>query len=157
MKQTVGLTQGLHLRQNLVLSPQMVQQMNLLVLPLLDFNAEIETLADDNPVLDVHQPADPAPTDQAAEVKEQKGNDEWDEAVLQRIAELGEEPAAGSGSWAGGTSGHHDEEFTDPILRISPTRTLTEDLLDQVQDKAAMPAEEHNIIQPDFRQFLDRG
>jgi len=160
MKQTIGLTQGLQLRQNLVLSPQMVQQMNLLVLPLLDFNAEIETLADDNPVLDVHAPADPAPADTAAEVKEQKGNDEWDEGTLQRIAELGEEPSAGSGSWAGGTSGRHDEEFTDPILRVAPTKTLTEDLLEQVRLGLSGPEEkigEFLVQDIDSRGFLTRS
>ncbi len=132
MKQSVGLTQGMRLEQRLNLSPQMVMQMNLLVLPLLDFNAEIETLADDNPVLEVQTPSEPTTTDIATEKKTDQENDEWDEKVLQRIAELGEEPADGSGSWAGGRSSR-DEEWSDPILRVAPTKTLTEDLLEQVR------------------------
>ena len=44
MKQSMGLTQSMRLEQKL--SPQMVMQMNLLVLPLLDFNAELESLAE---------------------------------------------------------------------------------------------------------------
>ncbi len=160
MKQTVGLHTGLHLKQQMILSPQMVQQMNLLVLPLLDFNAEIETLADDNPVLEVQQPTDPPTTDTAAEAKEQKDNDEWDERVLQRIAELGEEPAAGSGSWAGGTSGNQDEEHTDPILRVAPTKTLTEDLLEQVRLSLSGKEErigEFLVQDIDSRGFLTRS
>ena len=47
MKHHMGLTQGLRLSQTMTLSPQMVMQMNLLVLPLLNFNAEIETLAEE--------------------------------------------------------------------------------------------------------------
>ncbi|MCK4303127.1 MAG: hypothetical protein KAY24_02715 [Candidatus Eisenbacteria sp.] len=136
MKHSMGLTQGMRLEQTLKLSPQMVMQMNLLVLPLLDFNAELETLAEDNPVLELQQPSEPssanAPADAKSEQEKDKQNDEWDERTLQRIAELGEEPnPGGSGSWAGGSSAR-EEEWTDPILRIAPTKTLTVDLLDQV-------------------------
>jgi RNA polymerase sigma-54 factor len=134
MKQSMGLTQSMRLEQKL--SPQMVMQMNLLVLPLLDFNAELESLADDNPVLELQRPAEQdatdAPTQAKTESEKDKQNDEWDERVLQRIAELGEDPSHGGGSWAGGTSSR-EEEWTDPILRVAPTKTLTDDLLEQVR------------------------
>ncbi len=161
MKQSMGLTQGMRLEQRLNLSPQMVMQMNLLVLPLLDFNAEIETMAEDNPVLEVHPPpdlpsTDTSPSEQDAKRKE---NDEWDEKVLQRIAELGEHPnPSGSGTWAGGTSAR-DDEWTDPIQRISPAKTLTDDLLEQVRLSFSEKEEKIGefIVQDlDSRGFLTR-
>jgi RNA polymerase sigma-54 factor len=129
MKLSLGLSQKMALEQRL--SPQMVMQMTLLGLPLLDFNAEIEAEASDNPALEVTKPSD-IPLADAGTGKEDTRNDEWDEKVLQRIAELGEYPNLASGSWAGGTS-TADEEWSDPILRVSPTRTLTEDLQEQIR------------------------
>ncbi len=132
MKQNLGLSQRLTQRMELTITPQMVQQMNLLVKPLLDFNAEIETLADGNPALEMVRPADAPADTKTSDAEDQKSNDEWDERAMQRIAELGEEPHAGSGSWAGGTS-RPDEDWTDPMQRVSAAKTLTEDLLEQVR------------------------
>ena len=132
MKQNLGLAQRLTTRLEMTITPQMVQQMNLLVKPLLDFNAEIETLADGNPALEMVSPSDAPTTDKTKDAEDQKSNDEWDERTMQRIAELGEEPRAGSGSWDGGTS-RPDEDWTDPMQRVSAARTLTEDLREQVR------------------------
>jgi len=130
MKQSLGLVQRMALEQRL--SPQMVMQMTLLGLPLLDFNAEIEAEAAENPALDVQKPSDITMPDADRNKKEEPKNEEWDERVLQRIAELGEYPSLSGGSWAGGTTSQ-DDEWTDPILRVSPTRTLTEELREQVR------------------------
>ncbi|MCK4414165.1 MAG: RNA polymerase factor sigma-54 [Candidatus Eisenbacteria sp.] len=120
----------------LQIRPQMVMTMNLLTLPILDFNQEIETMAEENPVLDVTNPSEISATDAISERKEESSkettNDEWDERVLQRIAELGEDPNQGGGSWAG-TNRPRDEEWTDPILRLAPSKTLRDDLLEQVR------------------------
>jgi RNA polymerase sigma-54 factor len=122
------------MRQELQLqiSAQMVMTMNLLTLPLLDFNMEIEELAQDNPVLEVSNPTEVAATDaeQRAE-KEKATGEEWDERVLQSIAELADDPNLGGGTWAGGSS-VSEEEWTDPILRMAPTKTLRDDLLEQI-------------------------
>ena len=130
MKLSLGLSQKMALEQRL--SPQMIMQMTLLGLPLLDFNAELEAEASENPALEVQKPADTQLPDSSSGAKKENQNEEWDEKVLQRIAELGEYPNLSSGTWAGGTS-NADEEWTDPILRVSPTRTLTEDLQEQVR------------------------
>lgn len=132
MKQNLGLSQTLAMRQELTITPQMVQQMNLLVKPLLDFNAEIETLADGNPALEMVSPTDAPSTDKSADAEQQKTDNEWDEREFQRIAELGEEPHAGSGSWAGGST-RPDEDWIDPMQRVSAARTLADDLLEQVR------------------------
>lgn len=120
------------MRQELQLqiSAQMVMTMNLLTLPLLDFNMEIEELAADNPVLEVSNPTEVNETD-AEQRSEKAPTEEWDERVLQSIAELADDPNLGGGTWAGGSS-VQEEEWTDPILRMSPTKTLRDDLLEQV-------------------------
>ncbi len=56
MKLSLGLSQKMALEQRL--SPQMVMQMTLLGLPLLDFNAELEAEASDNPALEVTKASD---------------------------------------------------------------------------------------------------
>ena len=53
MKLSLGLSQRMALEQRL--SPQMVMQMTLLGLPLLDFNAELEAEASENPALEVQK------------------------------------------------------------------------------------------------------
>jgi RNA polymerase sigma-54 factor len=129
MKQQMG--QILTHRLEMHLSPQMVMQMNLLMLPLLDFNQTIESMAADNPVLEVTPPAEPESTDGERERDAQSTKDEWDEETMRRIGELADDPAQGGGTWAG-RNGSTDEEWTDPLLRISPTTTLHDDLLEQV-------------------------
>ncbi len=129
MKPTLNVRQAMETR----LSPQMVATMRLLQLPLLDFNVEIETMAQDNPVLEVTPPSDVLGSDAAREEEAKTtSQDEWDEEVLSRIAELADDPSAGGGSWAGRPA-ERDADWTDPILRLSPTKTLTEDLLEQVR------------------------
>ncbi|MBD3237822.1 MAG: hypothetical protein GF330_14055 [Candidatus Eisenbacteria bacterium] len=130
MRPSAQLHQTMQQRLELQISAQMVMTMNLLTLPLLDFNMEIEELAQDNPVLDVDNPTETSASD-VRERKEEGPGEEWDERVLQRIAELADDPNQGGGSWAGGGAGR-DEDWTDPILRLSPTKTLREDLLEQV-------------------------
>lgn len=130
MKPSAQLHQTMQQRLELQISAQMVMTMNLLTLPLLDFNMEIEDLAQDNPVLEVENPTETTASD-ARERKEEGPGEEWDERVLQRIAELADDPNLGGGTWAGGGAGR-EEDWTDPILRLSPTKTLREDLLDQV-------------------------
>jgi RNA polymerase sigma-54 factor len=130
MKQS--LSTSLQLRTELRLSPQMVMQMNLLQLPLLDFNQEIERMAEENPVIEVTNPSEVASSDTDISPTKETGSEEWDERVLQRIAELGEEPGDGRGGWAGGGGDNRLEDWTDPLLRLSPTTTLQQDLLEQV-------------------------
>ncbi len=157
MKLSLGLTQKMSLEQRL--SPQMVMQMTLLGLPLLDFNAEIEAEAAENPALDVQKPSDIAPPDSDRNKKEEPKNEEWDERVLQRIAELGEYPSLSGGTWAGGTTSQ-DEDWTDPMLRVSPTRTLTEELREQVRLNFSDSEEKiaDFIVQDlDSRGFLSRS
>lgn len=130
MKQQMG--QILTHRLEMHLSPQMVMQMNLLMLPLLDFNQTIEEMATDNPVLEVTPPADPdAATDGDRARDAESSKDEWDEETYRRIGELADDPAQGGGTWAG-HSGSSDDDWTDPLLRVFPTTTLRDDLLEQV-------------------------
>jgi len=129
MRPEIGMRTSLAMNQ--VLSPQMVLQMRLLALPILDFNQEIERAAEENPVIEVTNPSETAATDTKRERKEDQPSEEWDERLMQRIAELGEEPREGSGSWAGGSAAR-DEDWTDPILRLSPAKTLRDELLEQV-------------------------
>jgi RNA polymerase sigma-54 factor len=129
MKQQMGqfLTQRLEMH----LSPQMVMQMNLLTLPILDFNQTIESLAEDNPVLEVTPPAEPEAAEAPRERTEDSSPDEWDEETMRKIGELADDPAQGGGSWAGRDESG-DGEWTDPLLRVAPTATLRDDLLEQV-------------------------
>ena len=131
MKHSLGLSQGMRLEQRLGIHPQMMMQMSLLALPLLDFNAEIEEQAQDNPALDVQRPTDASSPDTKKEKKDDKNNDEWDEREMQKIAELGEDPNAGQGFW-GRSSQRADEEWSDPMQRVAPAKTLIQDLLEQV-------------------------
>jgi RNA polymerase sigma-54 factor len=144
-------------QMQLQITPQMVMTMNLLTLPILDFNMEIEELAQDNPVLEVSNPTEVTATD-ACERKDSTASEEWDERVLQRIAELGEDPNLGGGSWAGGTA-IRDDEWSDPILRLAPTKTLRDDLLEQVRLNFSGKEEEiaKFLVQDlDSRGFLTR-
>jgi RNA polymerase sigma-54 factor len=131
MKQQMG--QFLAHRLEMHLSPQMVMQMNLLMLPLLDFNQTIESMAADNPVLEVTPPAEPeAATDADRERDAASSKDEWDEEAMRRIGELADDPAQGGGGGFGGGEGP-DGEWTDPLQRVAPTVTLRDDLLEQVR------------------------
>jgi RNA polymerase sigma-54 factor len=129
MKQSMSTS--LQLRTELRLSPQMVMQMNLLQLPILDFNQEIERLAEENPVLEVSNPSEISASDTIKDRPREAPSEEWDERVMRQIAELGEESGEGRGGWAGGSE-NRAEDWTDPILRLSPTMTLHQDLLEQV-------------------------
>jgi len=156
MRQTTSL--------QMTLTPQMIQQMRLLTLPILDFNQEVEAMAEENPVLEVHNPSETSATDAAHEGTSddhdhEHDHDEWDERLLQEIAELGEDPNLGGGSWAG-TDRSRDEDWTDPILRLAPTKTLHDDLLEQVRLSFSNKAEkiaEYIVQDLDSRGFLTRS
>ena len=126
------MEQTLTHRLEMHLSPQMVMTMNLLTLPLLDFNQTIETMAADNPVLEVTRPTEPdAPDAVRDRTEEASHSEEWDERTMQQIAELADDPAHGGGTWAGRDESR-DEEWTDPLQRVAPATTLHDDLLEQV-------------------------
>ncbi len=147
-------------RLELHLSPLMVQTMRLLTLPILDFNQTVETMADDNPVLEVIKPTE-TPSGEAVRETETEGSsgEEWDERVLQQIAELADDPSQGGGSWAGSSS-RPDEDWTDPTLRLTATPTLHDDLLEQVRlnlsGKKAEKIGEFIVQDLDSRGFLTR-
>jgi RNA polymerase sigma-54 factor len=129
MKQQMG--QFLTHRLEMHLSPQMVMQMTLLTLPLLDFNQSIESLAEDNPVLEVTPPPEPEAAEVPRERADDSSPDEWDEETMRKIGELADDPAQGGGNWAG-PGDRADGEWTDPLLRVAPAATLHDDLLEQV-------------------------
>ncbi|MBM3318005.1 MAG: hypothetical protein FJY75_09155 [Candidatus Eisenbacteria bacterium] len=126
-----SLGQSLQLRTELRLSPQMVMTMNLLALPILDFNQEMERLAEENPVLEVENPAEISGADVEKAPSKEDAGAEWDERVMRQIAELADAPGESPGAWAGGGQGR-EEDWTDPLLRLTPTTTLQQDLLQQV-------------------------
>ncbi|MFH1145322.1 MAG: hypothetical protein V1774_12370 [Candidatus Eisenbacteria bacterium] len=130
MKPSMDMRQSMQLTQTI--TPQMMMTMRLLTLPILDFNQEIESMAEENPVVEVQNPSETSATDAASERTNNESQDEWDERLFQEIAEMGEDPNHGGGSWAGDNRAR-DEDWTDPILRLAPTLTLHDDLLEQVR------------------------
>ena len=157
MKQSMDMRQTMRTEQ--ILTPQMIMTMRLLTLPILDFNQEIETMAEENPVLEVTNPSETSATDAAGEQSSEPTTEEWDERLFQQIAELGEDPNQGGGSWAGDDHSR-DEEWTDPILRLAPAHTLHEDLIEQVRLSFSGKEEKiaEFIVQDlDSRGFLTRA
>jgi len=151
MRQTLGL--------QMTLTPQMIMTMRLLTLPILDFNQEVETMAEENPVLEVNNPSETSATDAAGERTDDDAHEEWDERLLQEIAEMGEDPNLGGGSWAGNDRSR-DQDWTDPILRLAPTKTLHDELLEQVHLSFSGKEEkigEYIVQDLDTRGFLTRS
>ncbi len=157
MKPTMSIS--LRMGQELIITPQMLMTMRLLALPILDFNQELEAIAEENPVLEINNPSETSATDAAAERDSKDTSEEWDERLLQDIAELGEDPNQGGGSWAGSDRAR-EEEWTDPILRLVPAKTLHDDLLEQVHLNFSGKEEkigEFLVQDVDSRGFMTRG
>lgn len=157
MRPSMGQT--LQLRTELRLSPQMVMTMNLLALPLLDFNQEMERLAEENPVIEISNPSEVANSDVEKAPNKDDAGEEWDERVMREIAELGDEHNEERGTWAGGVHGR-EEDWTDPLLRLAPSTTLQQDLLEQVRLGLSGPEEkigEFLVQDLDSRGFITRS
>lgn len=123
-----GLGQHTQLKQELKINPRLYQAMDLLYMPLLDLQQHLKQELLNNPFLDMIEPdeeddeegeaAQDEPTQETEAEKEEKGEIDWEEILL-------------DGFDAGGRREEHEErEYYEPVTVDS--RDLSDHLRDQV-------------------------
>jgi len=119
-----GLSQHTSLRQELRVNPRLYQAMDMLYMPMMDLQQHLKQELLANPFLELLEPEEEAPPEQATAKEEKEQKDKQDEVDWEEILLNGFE--------VGGTREQYEQlEYTEPVTVES--RNLIDHLRDQLQ------------------------
>ncbi|MEM9801695.1 MAG: RNA polymerase factor sigma-54 [Planctomycetota bacterium] len=123
----LGLHQSARLEQRLIQSPQMIQAMQILQLPLLDLSERIEQELTENPFLEVVEPDRDASSDEAPEAA-----GDGAEAMLDFLERIDRDFGDGTNPRPSGTAEDGDKKYEAMLNAPEGAQSFTASILDQL-------------------------